>query len=477
MTPEPSDLRAANSRRPMSLTQRVLLFVSLAIGLSLALNATLILRSIGQHFAEQDASELQALAARLQTLLEHPDNRPLQDALLPLVSDHHGVDYQLQDATGTVLFAARNPAFAEAAAFIAPGSSLRAADLQLWHSDGHDYRGGVLTLKAGDKNYRLTLAVDMGFHLHFLHSFRYSLWLIMALTGAVTLLAAALAVYQGHLPLRGLSQRMRGIQTSKLDVRLDAAALPAELSELAQSFNQMIGRLQTGFEQLAHYSSDIAHELRTPLTSLITQTQVTLSKPRDTDTYRELLYSSLEELERLSKLVGDMLWLAKSDNQLLTPQLKPLQLAVEVQELFEFFEALAAEKDIHLSLTGEAPEVAGDRNLLRRALSNLLSNALRHTPAGAEVQVQLSSADGQVSVTVSNPGHIDAQHLPHLFDRFYRADASRQRLHPGMNPGLGEGAGLGLAIARSVVRAHGGDMSVRSEQGVVQFTIGLPLAV
>lgn len=469
MTPEPS--RPA-SRRPISLTLRVLLFVSAAIGLSLLLNATLVLRSIEHHFAEQDVGELNTIAHSMQALLNRGETG-LHDALLPLVSGHHGVDYQLQDATGQLLYAPHTAGFAQPVSHLPAVSQLRPDNLSSWQSGDQHYRGGVVALRVNGEVYRLTLAVDMGFHMQFLQNFRHSLWLIMLATGALTLLAAAFAVYQGHLPLRGLSLSMRGIQTSRLDVRLDAQALPAELRELAHSFNQMIGRLQQGFDQLAHYSSDIAHELRTPLTSLITQTQVTLSKPRDADTYRELLYSSLEELERLSKLVGDMLWLAKSDNQLLKPQLQPLQLADEVQELFDFFEALAAEKLITLQCEGNAPAVRGDRTLLRRAISNLLSNALRYTPDGQYVKVQLGqeAAGGRAVLSVINPGEgIAAEHLPHLFDRFYRVDPSRQRQHRGE----GDGAGLGLAITRSIVRAHGGDIQVTSADGKTCFSLLLP---
>jgi len=244
--------------------------------------------------------------------------------------------------------------------------------------------------------------------------------------------------------------------------------VPIELQELVHSFNHMIGRLEEGFERLSHFSSDIAHELRTPLTNLITQTQVTLSKAREPEAYRELLYSSLEELERLAKMVGDMLWLAKCDNDLIKPLLAPLDLAQEFRELFDFFGALAAENSIELALKGYAPEIEADRDLLRRALSNLLSNAIRHTPVGGTVRVRLAvSEDGRINVSVANPGiDIPPEHLSKLFDRFYRVDPSRQR--------QSEGAGLGLAIAKSIIESHDGHLTVQSGRGLTSFAFTLP---
>lgn len=192
----------------------------------------------------------------------------------------------------------------------------------------------------------------MDFHLLFLQGFRRSLWLIMLLTGGVTLLAAWLGVHQVHAPLRGLSDKLHNIQVDRLHVRLDLRTLPLELQDLDTAFNQMIGRLEDNFTRLSHFSADIAHELRTPLTNLITQTQVVLGRARTVDEYRELMYSNLEEQERLAKMVNDMLWLAKSDHGLLKPVQIPLDLASEVKQLFDFFEALAEDKHITLFLEG-----------------------------------------------------------------------------------------------------------------------------
>jgi len=173
-------------------------------------------------------------------------------------------------------------------------------------------------------------------------------------------------------------------------------------------------------------------------------------------------------LDRLTKMVNDMLWLAQSEHGLLKPIREPLDMNQEVRELFEFFEALAEEKQIRLEIEGQAPRVMGDRAMLRRALSNLLSNALRHSPLGESVKIRLEqSDDGQVLLSVQNVGpEIPDEHQPRIFDRFYRVDPSRQRQR--------EGAGLGLAIVKSIVEAHGGRIDVSSFHGATTFNIRLP---
>jgi two-component system heavy metal sensor histidine kinase CusS len=160
--------------------------------------------------------------------------------------------------------------------------------------------------------------------------------------------------------------------------------------------------------------------------------------------------------------------LAKADNKQLMPNQEPIELAEEVASLLEFYGMLAEEKEIQVTLVGKGV-VTGDRLMLRRAVSNLLSNALRHTPNNGAVTIRISGHPSTVTLTVKNTGaSIPAEHLPRLFDRFYRADSSRLRTT--------EGSGLGLAITRSILLAHGGDVSVRSEEGITRFTLSLPVS-
>ena len=246
--------------------------------------------------------------------------------------------------------------------------------------------------------------------------------------------------------------------------------MPPELIDLAIAFNDMLARLEGSFRRLSDFSSDLAHELRTPVSNLMTQTQVALSKTRSADQYREVLYSNLEEYERLARMIADMLFLAKADNGLIVPSSETVDLAAEVRDLFGFYEAFAEEQGVRLQLAG-AGSISGDRLMMRRALSNLLSNALRHTARGGTVSVLIDQhKSGEIQLSVENPGEdIEPQHLPRLFDRFYRVDPSRHKARS-------DGAGLGLAITKSIVEAHQGTISVSSSNGLTFFAITFPAA-
>ncbi|AUD78862.1 two-component sensor histidine kinase [Kangiella profundi] len=452
--------------RPLSLTNRAMLFVAIAISFSMLIIGHLVQSAVERHFEEQDADELAVITQAVESALNKAsaERLPPEDVLAKAVSGHHGVYFQVWDEHHQLIFGPPNLHPSKQTITYFAVEKIQADNLYRWSVDEKTFRGIVTQTQVGNHRYHIVAVIDMGFHLHFLDSFGRTLWLIMSLAGVITLLAAWFGVHQGHAPLRALSKVIQNVQADHLDVRLDTDTIPAELITLVDSFNRMISRLEESFDKLSHFSADIAHELRTPLTNLITQTQVGLSKSRSHDEYRELLYSSLEEQERLTKMVNDMLWLAQSENGLLRPDREKLELVQEVEATFEFLEALAEEKGIRFQVQGKPTAFVGDRAMLRRALSNLLSNALRFTSEGGMVQVNIWQASNAVYLRVKNPGPtIDSAHLPHLFDRFYRVDPSRQR--------QSEGAGLGLAIVKSIVEAHNGTISVSSAYGITSFTI------
>lgn len=257
--------------------------------------------------------------------------------------------------------------------------------------------------------------------------------------------------------------------SEQLDLRLNPDKVPIDLVELVESFNVMIGSMDDVFQRLSHFSADIAHELRTPITNLTTQTQVALGQPRSIDEYREMLYSNLEEYNRLSAIVRDMLWLAQTDNKSLKLNRSEINIKVEIETLFEFFDAWADEKSIKLRSIGTSVLAEVDKNLFQRALSNLLSNAIEHTTPGTVVTVTLEALQNSFKISVQNIGTtIPEQHIKHIFDRFYRVDPSRQRTSGN------EGIGLGLSIVKSITEAHGGEITVVSTDGTTCFTLTIP---
>jgi two-component system heavy metal sensor histidine kinase CusS len=346
--------------------------------------------------------------------------------------------------------------------------------LAKWTTDnGLTWRGiseTSISHGAVGSHYTVVIATEISDHEHFMHSFRKNLWVFIALTTIATGLLGWLVVCWGLAPLQSIKRKANEITAHRLHTRLPAEAMPLELADLTSTLNDMLSRLEESFQRLSDFSSDLAHELRTPVSNLLTQTQVTLSKTRTVDDYRNILASNEEEFERLSRMISDMLFLAKADNQQLIPKRQQLELADEVAELLEFYDALAEEKEIQLSAEGDGA-VLGDRLMLRRAISNLLSNALCYTPAGESVIVRVGKPeDGSVQLSVENTGPcIPTEHLPRLFNRFYRVDSA---LHRNT-----EGSGLGLAITSSIVSAHGGDVSVSSADGITRFSLLLPSSV
>ena len=456
------------ARRPASLALRVTAWVGLATTLIFLVAAWALEVSIEEHFAGQDLGQLRPVAQTLRLALDDAaagaGGEALRQRFAQTISDHHEVYFRVEGADGRVLYDATPPGLAARAHAAPPVQQLDAAALRIWKAGGRSYRGAVLRI---DRD-TVLLATAIDYHLRFLAALRRALWLGTLAASAFSVLVAWLAVRQGHAPIRRIGARMREVSSERLDVRLDPDKVPVELAGLVASFNAMLERIGQSFVRLSNFSADIAHELRTPVTNLRTQTQVALSRARSADDYREVLYSNLEEYERMSAMIGDMLFLAQAEHQLIRPEQAEVDLGAEVGDLFEYFEAWAEERGVRLQSVGEAPPIRGDRAMLRRALSNLLSNAIRHTAAGATVTVRFESdPTGWLKVCVENPGaDIAAEHLPHLFDRFYRVDPSRQR--------NGEGAGLGLAIVKSIAETHGGSVGAMSTGGQARFCMRLP---
>ncbi|NML46725.1 heavy metal sensor histidine kinase [Ramlibacter sp. G-1-2-2] len=294
------------------------------------------------------------------------------------------------------------------------------------------------------------------------------------------LTAAALATLLGIWIARHILVNLRrfGATASRVGVRdlherLPLEGTPTELLESAVAFNHMMDRLQAAFERLSAFSSDLAHDLRTPISNLLGEAQVALSRPRSAEEYRAVLESAVEEYERLSRMIANMLFLARADNQPgVTASWTDLQAALE--RLVGYFELLAEERGVGLQMevhaaTGGPARVWADETMLVRAVSNLVSNALQHAARGSVIRMVAETVtDGSCVLTVSNDGPpIPPEHLDRIFERFFRVDASRQ--------GSAAGSGLGLAIVRSIMEMHGGSVAVSSAPGrPTAFTLRFP---
>ena len=463
--------------RTRSVTFRLTLFFSTVSTAVLLAVGYLVGALVESHFIEEDMNEFEGTVKLVRNILAKASSRSDLDLVPQRLDDalvgHPGQSVTIIGHEGSVLFASSDSVFPDAP--LEPRSARRFSGPRgpvVWESGGHAFREIVATLPtgiAGMPPSTVLISVNIDHQREFMAAFLKILWLSIALGILLTGVLAWIAARRGLEPVRRIAALASNISASRLGDRLSYATIPAELSDLVSAFNAMLARLEDSFRRLTDFSSDLAHELRTPVGNLVTETEVALSRARSADQYREVLYSNLEEYNRLSRMISDMLFLAKADNGLIVPRREQVNLAAETQELFAFYDALAEESGVGLVLEG-AGTILGDRLMIRRALSNLLSNALRYTPRGNSVKISIDRRDsGETRLAIENPVEdIPPEHIPRLFDRFYRVDASRQKTR--------EGTGLGLPITKSIVEAHQGIITACAANGTIQFEIRFPAA-
>jgi heavy metal sensor kinase len=281
----------------------------------------------------------------------------------------------------------------------------------------------------------------------------------LALAGALG--AGYLLARKALAPVDRMVATAQEITATRLDRRLDAPVSHDELGRLATTLNDMISRLERSFEEVRRFTADAAHELRTPLATMRTEAEVALRSPRSPEQDGRVLENLLEEIDRLTRLVSQLLFLCREDAGIGSGRFRPVRLDELVREVGDHMEAAAREKGVDLKVDPPAPSrVSGDADRLRQLFFNLFDNAIKYTPSGGTITVGSGSTNGpaQVSIFVADTGiGIPAAHLPRIFDRFYRVDPSR-------SPET-DGTGLGLAICRSITEAHGGRIEIDSTEG------------
>lgn len=449
---------------------------SIAVRLSLMLLVVfvLVLTGIGMHLYNGLADELAARArteldgkgelvrralGELRSMGDIAAHRQHFDDIL--LGQHH-LFLAILDSKGVVLY--------QSAVFGAPDPALlawiRGQTLSGREGDLH-YRGGaeflVRTSKAsvglaGEAPVWIGIAVDARDHQNLLTAHGKAMLIALSLGAVLATLGGLWTVRTGLTPVRKLAAAEERISASNLAARLPVEDAPLELEGLVNGFNSMLDRLNDSFRRLSDFSSDLAHDLRTPINSLIGHAHVALSRPRSAQEYAQALGSIAEDGERIARIVREMLFLAQADNATAVLNKERLDLRAELEIVVAYFDVVANERGVAFVCDGQA-EVWADRSMIQRAISNLLSNALSHTPQGGAVRVNIRSTDrGKVCLEVSNPGPgIPAEHLPRIFDRFYQADAARSE--------PAAGTGLGLAIVKAITDLHGGSVEVTSAAG------------
>lgn len=309
-----------------------------------------------------------------------------------------------------------------------------------------------------EKPYVLQVALDVSNEEALIADYRRKLGWVLLLGVLISAGIGIVVAHRGLRPLTEITRTAQGITAAQLHARIGTAHWPQELTSLASAFDAMLGRLEESFTQLSQFSADLAHELRTPINILRGETEVVLARIRTPEEYRQVLESSLEEYLRLSRMIDSLLFLARADSPETHIERTVIDAAKELEAVREFYEAMGEEQGVEIVCHGESL-VKADPILFRRALSNLLANALQHTPRHGKITLSVAqSTDHTVEVCVADTGiGIAAEHLPRLFDRFYKVDCARSS--------NAEGTGLGLPIVSSIMALHGGSASMESQPG------------
>jgi len=310
----------------------------------------------------------------------------------------------------------------------------------------------------------IQIAIDVSQSEELLARYRLWFWAVLLLTAILFPLVGYRIARQGIRPVEQIAATARRITSMNLRERIQAEGYASELASLAETFNRMLDRLEESFERISRFSADIAHDLRTPVHNIRGEAEVALARARTVEEYRDVLESSLEEAVRLSDLIGDLLFLARAESPLSELHLERVNVSEILNTVRDYYEATAADGGVSLVAADDEQTVTTnlDRSLMLRAVSNLVSNAIAHTPRGGSVTMA-AGADGEaIRIDISDTGRgIPADALPRVFDRFFRVDPSRSQASGG--------TGLGLAIVQSIMTLHGGraDITSRPGQGTV----------
>ncbi|HEC8330437.1 TPA: Cu(+)/Ag(+) sensor histidine kinase [Providencia rettgeri] len=452
---------------PVSILTRLVILIGATLSLALLLFSWIMINSVVLHFKQQDEYTLSQINLTISSLLSEnsdPQNEQFS-RIQTILNEHQDIAVYLSDNQGNTL--------------VSPNTNkeiIEALKNYNVEKDNHDqylenYRIAESHIQVrvpnDTKKYRLVTALSLNFHHDYLSSLINNLIISAVLLCLLTVIIVYFLVIKGLKPLKEVSDKIKNVTSENLSIRLDPTSVPKELKQLTESFNQMIVKIEDVFVRQTNFSADIAHEMRTPITNLMTETQISLNKNRTKEELVEVLYSNLEEYNRLSRMISDMLFLAQADDNMLIPEKKLIHIKAEIELIFDYFEYLAEDNEIKLKLIGDAEPIMADKDMLRRAITNLISNAIRYTPKGDSVSINISNKKNGIELIISNPGvKIPEEHLPKLFDRFYRVDKSRQRKN--------EGSGIGLAIVKSIILAHKGYITVSSDDYSTRFTLILP---
>ncbi|MBA3881891.1 MAG: heavy metal sensor histidine kinase [Chthoniobacterales bacterium] len=450
---------SSSPTEPRSIASQLVLLFAVAAALLLFCGLGVLYWIVVRHAFEEDnevlADKVFALRADLQRA---GDVAGLNEELKILRRDER-VPYlvRILDPAGEVV--AETPAMnrlLSATNFPPPqersGAKWRANDVR---AGGRLFSCVSVREEIAGKSYTVQVAQDRSADERFMRQFATLIAAVLAIGTVASALIAITVTRRGLRPIGRMTESLQRVGPHRLDERLTPVGWPRELQPLAAGFDDMLDRLEHSFTRLSQFSADLAHELRTPVANIRGESEVALTRSRSADEYREVIESTVGECERLSRTIDNLLFLARAEAA--EPQIEGTRFEgrAALDKIVGYYQDAGGERQVSITAGGEG-EIFADPLLFGRAVSNLIDNALRATPAGGTIQIALRPIASATEISVTDTGSgIEAEDLPRVFDRFYRGDRSRSS----------DGTGLGLSLVKSIAEMHGGKANITSAPG------------
>jgi two-component system, OmpR family, heavy metal sensor histidine kinase CusS len=455
--------------KPRSIASQLVLRFTLAAALLLCCGLTVFYFIVVRHAFEEDNVFLADKIFALRADLSRPGGANALNEELKLPRNTKNITYWVRvlDTHGAIV--AETPFMNDLLpAGIFPKA--QSAIPSIWSPHDFRTRGRSFALvanieKVGEQFYTIQVAQDRSADESFTREFGALLVIVLFFGILAAGVIAITVTKRGLRPLAEMTRSFKRVGPTHLNERVPPTGWPRELQPLALAFDDMLDRLEDSFTRLSQFSADIAHEIRTPVANIRGEAEVALTRPRTPEEYREVIESNVSECERLSGIIDNLLFLARAETAQGQIQRTSFDGRAEIAKIAAFYQTIAEEQQIVIACDG-AGTIFADPLLFVRAVSNLVENALRFTPAGGRIQISITTDENESRLSVSDTGcGIPQKHISRIFDRFYRVDPSRSA----------GGAGLGLALVKSIAELHGGAATIKStiDHGTV-VTLSFP---
>ena len=443
---------------PAAIASQLVFLFTLAATLLLSCGLGVFYWLVVRHAFEEDNAVLADKISALSADLKAGGPKALDEELKSVRTGEHAVYWvRVVDSAGRIVTETpgMNRLLPPSIFPRTPTSTSAARNAKNYRIGGRLFSLVTTSEEANGQPYTIQVAQDRSTDDQFTKEFGALLAVVLAFGILASTAIAITVTKRGLRPLAEMTHSLERVGPTHLSERVPPTRWPRELRPLAVAFDEMLDRLEDSFTRLSQFSADLAHELRTPITNILGEAQVTLTRARTADEYREVIESTVGECERLSRIVDSLLFLARAEAADRQIHRTLFDGRAAVEKIAAYYQTIAEDRHVAVTCTG-ASEIYADPVLFGRAVSNLVDNALRFTPDGGTIRISIAVRAAYSEISVGDTGcGIATEHLPRVFDRFYRADSSRSS----------HGAGLGLALVKSIMNLHGGSATLKSEIG------------